>query len=61
MNFRLPLMMTIEALGADNLLFAADWPFEIARPAVDTVDALPISEADKEKLYHLNAKRVFKL
>ena len=61
MNFRLPLMMTIEALGADNLLFAADWPFEIARPAVDTVDALPISEADKDKLYHLNAKRVFKL
>jgi 5-carboxyvanillate decarboxylase len=54
-------MMTIEALGADNLLFAADWPFEIARPAVDTVDALPISEADKDKLYHLNAKRVFKL
>jgi len=61
MNFRLPLMMTIAALGIDNLLFAADWPFEIARPAIDTVDALPISEADKQKLYADNAKRVFNL
>src|SRR6185437_11942931 len=53
--------IAMAALGIDNLLFAADWPFEIARSAVDTVDALPISEADKQKLYADNAKRVFKL
>ena len=61
MNYRLPLMMTIELLGADNLLFAGDWPFEVVRDSVDVVDALPLSEDDKEKLYHRNAKRVFKL
>jgi 5-carboxyvanillate decarboxylase len=61
MNYRLPLMMTIELLGIDNILFAADWPFEIARDAVDAMDAMPLSEQDKEKIYHLNAKRVFKL
>jgi 5-carboxyvanillate decarboxylase len=61
MNYRLPLMMTIELLGIDNILFAADWPFEIARDAVDAMDSMPLSEADKEKIYHLNAKRVFKL
>jgi 5-carboxyvanillate decarboxylase len=61
MNYRLPLMMTIELLGIDNLLFAADWPFEVVRDSVDVVDALPLSDADKDKLYHLNAKRVFKL
>jgi 5-carboxyvanillate decarboxylase len=61
MNYRLPLMMTIETLGIDNVLFAGDWPFEVVRDSVDVVDALPIADADKEKLYHLNAKRVFKL
>ena len=61
MNFRLPLMMTIEALGIDNVLFAGDWPFEKVRDSVDVVDALPLSESDKQKLYADNAKRVFKL
>ena len=61
MNFRLPLMMTIEALGIDNLLFAGDWPFERVRDSVDVVDALPLSESDKQKLYADNARRVFKL
>ena len=61
MNYRLPLMMTIEMLGIDNILFAGDWPFEVVRDSVDVVDALPISETDKQKLYADNAKRVFKL
>jgi 2,3-dihydroxybenzoate decarboxylase len=61
MNYRLPFMMTVELLGIDNVLFAADWPFEVQRDAVDAMDAMPLSEADKEKIYHLNAKRVFAL
>ena len=61
MNYRLPFMMTLELLGVDNLLFAADWPFEIQRDAVDAMDAMPLSDADRAKIYHLNAKRVFKL
>lgn len=61
MNYRLPLMMTIELLGIDNVLFAADWPFEIARDSVDAIDAMPLSAEDKAKIYHRNAKRVFKL
>lgn len=61
MNYRLPLMMTVELLGADNVLFAADWPFERVRNSVDAMDAMPLSEADKAKIYHLNAKQVFAL
>jgi 5-carboxyvanillate decarboxylase len=61
MNYRLPLMMTVELLGADNVLFAGDWPFEKVRDSVDAMDAMPLSEADKAKIYHLNAKRVFGL
>jgi len=48
-------------LGIDNMLFAADWPFEVARDAVDAMDQMPLSAADKAKIYHLNAKRVFAL
>ncbi len=61
MNYRLPLMMTVELLGIDNLLFAADWPFEKVRDSVDAMDAMPLCEEDKAKIYHLNAKRVFAL
>ena len=61
MNYRLPLMMTVALLGIDNLLFAADWPFEKARDAVDAMDAMPLSEEDKAKIYHRNARRVFRL
>jgi 5-carboxyvanillate decarboxylase len=61
MNFAAPLRMTMDVLGADNVIFAADYPFEVVRDAVEAVDALDLPEADKAKLYHLNAKRVFAL
>ena len=61
MNFSAPLLMTIQTLGIDNVLFAADYPFENVRESVDAVDRLAIADRDKEKLYSLNATRVFGL
>ena len=61
MNFAPPLRMTIEMVGIDNVLFAADWPFENVRESTAPIDALGLRDADMQKLYHLNAKRVFKL
>jgi 5-carboxyvanillate decarboxylase len=61
MNFTAPLLMTIQTLGIDNVLFAADYPFERVRESVEAVDNLAIADRDKEKLYSLNAKRVFGL
>jgi len=43
------------------VLFAADYPFETVRDSVEAVDDLAIADRDKEKLYSLNAQRVFKL
>jgi 2,3-dihydroxybenzoate decarboxylase len=43
------------------VLFAADYPFETVRESVEAVDNLMIADRDKEKIYSLNAKRVFKL
>jgi len=48
-------------LGADQILFAVDYPLESNQEAVQFMEALPISDGDKEKVCHLNAERLFKL
>ncbi len=48
-------------LGADNILFAVDYPFEQSEEGVRFMDMVPISDSDKEKVYHLNAERTFSL
>jgi len=61
MNFTPPLLMTIQTLGIDNILFAADYPFEDVRASVKAIDDAPIAFSDKRKIFSENAKRVFKL
>ncbi len=55
------LKYAIEISGADKIMFAIDWPFQPSRPAVHFMDGAEISAADKNKIYHENARRVFKL
>ncbi len=55
------LMCAYLALGADNILFAVDYPPESAIEAVKFMDAAPICPSDKEKMYHLNAEELFRL
>lgn len=55
----LALDFSIKALGADNVLWAIDYPYQPTTPAVDFMDSAPISDADREKIYHGNAERVF--
>jgi 2,3-dihydroxybenzoate decarboxylase len=61
MNYRAQLMMTIEEIGIDRVLFAADWPFEPSKEAVEGVEAAPLSQEEKTKIFHTNAARVFRL
>jgi len=61
MNFHPQLLMTIQELGIERVLFAADWPFEGSKEAVDGIETSPLSGADKEKIFHTNAARVFRL
>jgi 2,3-dihydroxybenzoate decarboxylase len=49
------------ALGADNILFAVDYPFEPNKEAVQFMDTVPICDHDKEKIYHLNAEKLLAL
>lgn len=55
------LIQAILQLGADRIMFAADWPFENIDHAADWFDSVPISEADRLKIGRNNAVGLFGL
>jgi predicted TIM-barrel fold metal-dependent hydrolase len=55
------LVCAISAMGADRILFAADYPWVMPEEAVEHIERSPISDSEKEKIYHLNAERWLKL
>jgi 5-carboxyvanillate decarboxylase len=55
------LMCCYYGMGADRILFGVDFPTESNKEAIDMVEAAPISEGDKEKIFHLNAEKLFKI
>lgn len=57
----LALDYSIRKLGADSILWAIDYPYQPMRPAVEFMDAAPVSEEDRHKIYHGNAERIFKI
>jgi 5-carboxyvanillate decarboxylase len=59
--FQPALMCALLALGADRIAFAVDYPYESTEEALHFLKEAPICDADKEKIAHLNAERVFKL
>jgi 2,3-dihydroxybenzoate decarboxylase len=48
-------------IGADRVLFAVDYPYETMGPAADWIERAPISEIDRRKIAHLNARRLLGL
>ena len=56
-----PFMCAYMGLGADRILFAVDYPLEEVAEAIQFMDAAPICDVDREKVYHLNAEMLFKL
>jgi 2,3-dihydroxybenzoate decarboxylase/5-carboxyvanillate decarboxylase len=56
---QLALDYSIRKLGVDSVMWAIDYPYQPTRPAVEFMDSAPISEAERAKLYHLNAERIF--
>ena len=49
------------AVGADHILFSTDYPYGSMELTSRFVETVPISEIDREKIFHLNAERVLKL
>jgi 2,3-dihydroxybenzoate decarboxylase len=61
-NFRTQTLIdALLEIGADKLLFSADWPFENVDHAAQWFDSASISEADLKKIGRDNALRLFKL
>jgi 5-carboxyvanillate decarboxylase len=48
-------------MGGERMLFATDYPYEKTSEAVEFIDRLPISDLDRQRIYHLNAEKLFKL
>jgi 2,3-dihydroxybenzoate decarboxylase len=61
MNYGPSVRQSIEVMGVQNVLFAADWPYEDAVGATAAFDRIPMSRRDRALIYQHNAERVFKL
>ena len=55
------LEFVISVLGSDKIFFAADYPYESSREAVDFIKAVQINQKDKEAICYKNAQRLFGL
>jgi 2,3-dihydroxybenzoate decarboxylase len=58
-----PVSLTgaVMSLGADRILFATDYPFDLGPAFRQNLESGILSAADLEKLHRGNAKRIFKL
>ena len=54
-------LCTLLALGADNILFAVDWPYEPNTAGMEFLNKVSISDLDKAKIAHLNAERILRM
>jgi len=50
-----------QVLGVDRVMYAMDYPYQFVPEEVKVTDELPLPAGDRQKLYQLNAERVFKL
>ncbi len=61
------LMCAYEFFGADHMVFATDSPYDdemgerVYRETIPAVDAMPIGETDRRKIFEGNARRLFRL
>jgi len=49
------LITTLLTVGADHILFASDYPYDMATAAAEWIERAPISENDRRKICHDNA------
>ncbi len=61
MNYGPSVRQAIEVMGADRILFAADWPYEDATAASATFDKIRLSANVRKRIVQTNAERVFGL
>jgi 2,3-dihydroxybenzoate decarboxylase len=55
------LIGTTLAIGADRILYATDYPLALAEKFTAAVENSPLSDADRDKIFHGNARKLFRL
>ena len=55
------LHCTILTMGADRILFAADYPYEDYSEGGEFIDTVAISESDRRKIAYSNTKALYRL
>ena len=55
------LAAAVAEMGAENVMFSVDYPYESTAAAVDFIEQAPLDEATRELVCYGNAKRLFKL
>lgn len=55
------LRLSIDVLGSERIMFAADYPYESVAEGVRFMDTVDITPEQRAKIYAENAKRIFKL
>ena len=60
-------MCGFEFCGADRMLFGTDMPFDsefgdrYTRQTIQSIDRMPVSTEDKQKIYEGNARRLLNI
>jgi len=60
-NFMPTFLDLLLQVGADRIMFSADYPYQSMAEARAFLDQLPVSTADRERIAHGNAERLFRL
>jgi 5-carboxyvanillate decarboxylase len=55
------LKLSIEVLGIERIMFAADYPYESVEEGVTFMDTVDITEEQRKAIYTTNAEHYFKL
>jgi 5-carboxyvanillate decarboxylase len=53
------LRFCVDKIGIDNVMWAIDYPYQPTAPAVAFLESAPLSTADRERIAHGNAERIF--
>jgi 5-carboxyvanillate decarboxylase len=59
MNHHPPLELCLKVLGADNVMWAIDYPYQQTPECVEFMDSAPIAREERDKIYAGNAERAF--
>ena len=53
------IMLCHKVLGPDHVLYAMDYPYQFVPEEVKILEALPLSDLDKQKFFQTNAEKLF--